>query len=183
MKVLGLTGSLRAGSHSRRLMDAVRAALPAGARLHVWEHLAELPAYDEDVDAETVPVAVEELRAAITEADALLIVTPEYNGSVPGGLKNAVDWASRPRGSAALVSKPVAVVAHSPSPNGGQWAAQDLVRVLGVAGAQPLEDPFSVPTIAETLPDGERVLRDPALQEGLGALLARLIEQTALVAA
>src|SRR5688500_906793 len=96
--VLGIAGSLRRGSFNRALLAAATHHLPADARLLVWDGLGAVPAFDQDAEAEPVPEAVADLRAAIAAADALLVSTPEYNGSIPGALKNAVDWASRPHG-------------------------------------------------------------------------------------
>src|SRR3712207_5593849 len=95
MRILGISGSLRRGSHNRTLLRAAGALLPPGADLVEWEGLASLPAFDEDLE-DAAPDDVRALRAAIAEADALLIATPEYNASLPAALKNALDWASRP---------------------------------------------------------------------------------------
>ncbi len=176
MKILGLAGSLRAGSHSQRLLAAAASALPAGADLARWDGLRDLPPYDADVDAQGTPAAVGALRDAIREADALLIVTPEYNASVPGVLKNAIDWASRPRATTALQSLPVAVVSHSPGQFGGLWAADDLKRILKITGARPLEESVSIPQIDVVLPDGALVLDDGDLHEALVGLVAQLVD-------
>src|SRR5581483_5052719 len=113
MRILGISGSLRVGSHNTRLLHAAAGLLPDGVELELFEGLRDVPPYDEDADVEPAPAAVARLRAAIADADALLISTPEYNSSVPGQLKNALDWASRPRAAAALRDKPVAVVGAS----------------------------------------------------------------------
>jgi len=183
MRVLGLAGSLRAGSHSERLLAAAASALPAGAELVSWDGLRDVPPYDQDVDATTVPDAVADLRAAIADADGVLIVTPEYNASIPGVLKNAIDWASRPRATTALQSKPVAVVSHSPGQFGGLWAADDLKRILKITGARPQEESVSVPQIDEALPDGARTLADEEQQQALATLVTRLVEAATPVAA
>ncbi|MTD46484.1 FMN reductase [Conexibacter sp. W3-3-2] len=185
MRVLGLAGSLRAGSHSARLLALAGSALPAGAELVTWSRLGELPLYDPDVDARETHPVVESLRDAIREADALVIVTPEYNASVSGVLKNAIDWASRPRATTALQSKPVAVVSQSPGQFGGLWAADDLKRILKITGARPLEEAVSVAQIDTVLPDGAPALQDEELHDALVAQLAALVQaaQTATVAA
>lgn len=186
MRVLGLAGSLRAGSHTGRLLAAVGSALPASAELVPFpvDGLRALPAYDQDVeDAGEVPAAVTALREAIAAADALVIVTPEYNASVPGVLKNAIDWASRPRATTPLQSTPVAVVSHSPGQFGGLWAADDLKRILKITGARPLEESVSVPVIDEALPEGGDRLADEDLQEALESVLASLVEAATPVAA
>jgi chromate reductase, NAD(P)H dehydrogenase (quinone) len=139
MRVLGVSGSLRADAYNTRLLGEAAAAAPAGVELDVFEPtlIAELPLYDQDLDVEgDVPVSVQRLREAWAEADAILFSTPEYNGSVPGGLKNAIDWASRPRLVAALANKTVAVVGASTGQFGAIWAQNDLRRILGIAGAR-----------------------------------------------
>jgi chromate reductase, NAD(P)H dehydrogenase (quinone) len=176
MKILGLAGSLRAGSHSERLLAAAASQLPAGVELTRWDGLRDVPPYDQDVDGSETTAAVESLREAIRDADALLIVTPEYNASVPGVLKNAIDWASRPRATTALQSKPVAVVSHSPGQFGGLWAADDLKRILKITGARPLEASVSVPQIDVVLPDGALALDDEDLHEALVGLVAELAD-------
>jgi chromate reductase len=141
MRILGIPGSVRRGSHNRRLLRAAGDVLPPEAELVVWEGLAGLPIFDEDAEA-APPAAVRELFAAVEAADALLIATPEYNGSVPGQLKNAIDWASRPYGEqSSLWAKPAAVVSASTGGFGGVWAQQELRRILGIAGARVLSEP------------------------------------------
>ena len=179
MRILGLAGSLRAGSHSTRLLGAAAATLPADVELVTFDALGDVPPYDADVDAAGVPDGVAALRAAIGDADALLIVTPEYNASVPGVLKNAIDWASRPRATTVLQSLPVGVVSHSPGQFGGLWAADDLTRILKITGARPLEESVSVPQIDSALPDGAGRLADEDRQAALEALVSSLVEVTA----
>lgn len=175
MRVLTMTGSLRDGSHSSRLLRAAAAALPAAAEAVPFEGLGAVPPYDEDADlADAPPAAVRTLREAIAGADALLVVTPEYNGSVPGVLKNAIDWASRPRAASPLGSLPVAVVSHSVGQFGGLWAAEDLVRVLRIAGARPIDGAVSVPEIDRALSADGRRLVDDELAGRLDALLSAL---------
>ena len=106
MRVLGIVGSLRRDSHNHALLRAAAERLPAGAELVAYDRLAEIPPYDEDVEAMGVPESVDDLRAAIREADAVLVATPEYNHSIPGQLKNALDWVSRPAGQSALNGTP-----------------------------------------------------------------------------
>jgi len=112
-------------------------------------------------------------REAVAAADALVVATPEYNGSVPGVLKNAIDWASRPRGASAIDGKPVAVVSVSPSPRGAQWAREDAVKILRVAGAQPLEQSIGVASVHDTVVDGE--IADPGVRRALTDLMADLV--------
>src|SRR4051794_36926324 len=143
--VLGIAGSLRRGSVNRTLLAAAAPLLPPGAALRTWDGLADVPAFDEDREAGPAPAPVAALRAAIAGADALLIATPEYNGSLPGALKNALDWASRPYGGSVLEGRAVAVVGAGPGPTGAGGAQADLVRVLGRAGARVLGGPLPVP--------------------------------------
>jgi chromate reductase len=135
MRILAVSGSLRESSFNTSLLRAALEAAPDGVELELWEGLGELPFYDEDLEAD-VPESVRRLRDDWAAADAILFSTPEYNGSVPGGLKNAIDWASRPRLEAVLRNKPVAVVGASTGQFGALWAQQDLKRILGVAGAR-----------------------------------------------
>lgn len=173
MDILVLVGSLRADSWTRQLAEATDELLPEGSSSTVYAGLGDLPHYDQDLDGDDVPAAVTAFRAAVAAADALVVATPEYNGSIPGVLKNAVDWASRPRGASPLDGKPAAVISVSPSPRGAQWAREDLVKVLGVAGARPLETALGVATVHEVVSDGRVV--DPAVGEALTALVAELV--------
>jgi chromate reductase len=130
LRVLGIVGSLRAGSYNRRLLEAARALAPAAMRIELFD-LADIPLYNGDLDTDRArPAAVERLKRAITDADALLIATPEFNHSVPGVLQNAIDWASRPAMKSPLAGKPVAIMSASPGALGGARAAQQLKLVL-----------------------------------------------------
>lgn len=179
IKVLGIVGSLRGGSHNARLMEVARAALPADAELGLWRELRDLPHYDEDIDAGDPGAAAESLRAAIAEADVVLLATPEYNGTIPGALKNAVDWASRPAGDGALKGKPAAVIGASPGQFGGVWAQADLRRSLGIAGARVVDVEFAVPRSSEALIErgGQPQLADPQSLAALAELLETLVEE------
>jgi chromate reductase len=148
-RIVGLAGSLRTGSFNRQLLAAVARQLPANVTLEVWDGLKDVPPFNEDLESGPAPVAVAELRRVIEDADGVLIATPEYNGSIPGQLKNALDWASRPRGAAALEGKPVATLSASPSRRGGQGAQADLRKVLGVIGAEIRGEEMAVPHIHE----------------------------------
>jgi chromate reductase, NAD(P)H dehydrogenase (quinone) len=136
MRILAVSGSLREGSYNTSLLRAAAEAAPDGVEVELWEGLAELPLYDEDLDDADAPESVRRLRADWASADAILFSTPEYNGSVPGGLKNAIDWASRPKLEGVLRNKTVAVVGASTGQFGALWAQQDLKRILGIAGAR-----------------------------------------------
>jgi chromate reductase len=143
MKILGVSGSSRADSYNTALLREAAKLAPAGAEVELWEGIGDLPIYDQDLEAD-VPESVRRLREDWGSADAILFATPEYNGSVPGGLKNAVDWASRPTGDAALRNQTVAVVGASQGQFGALWAQQDLRRILGIAGARVVGEPVPV---------------------------------------
>ena len=177
MHVLAISGSFRDDSHNTRLLRAAARALPSGAELELFDGLRRLPPYCEDADVEPAPEAVRHLRERIAAADALLIATPEYNASIPGVLKNAIDWASRPFPDNALRDKPVAVVGASTGLFGAVWAQAELRKVLAHTGADVLEDelPVGLADGAFT-PDGE--LADPELR----VRLAELVEALANVA-
>jgi chromate reductase len=155
MKVLGVSGSLRADSYNTRLLEAAADAAPAGVEVELLDPalLAELPLYDQDVEDGGAPDSVQRLREAWAEADAILFATPEYNGSVPGVLKNAVDWASRPQGEAVLRFKTAAVVGASTGQFGALWAQQDLQRILGIAGARVVGDGLPVARAQDGFPE------------------------------
>ena len=147
MKVLAVSGSLRAGSYNSRLLAEAAAAAPAGVEVELFDPatIAELPLYDPDLDVpDAVPAPAQRLREAWAGADAILFATPEYNGSVPGGLKNAVDWASRPREAAALRTRTVSVIGTSTGQFGAVWAQNDLRRILGIAGARVVGEGLAV---------------------------------------
>jgi chromate reductase len=143
MRILGIAGSLRRGSHNRRLLRAASALLPPGTELVEWDGLATLPAFDEDLET-TPPAPVRAFFEAIEGADALLIATPEYNASLPGALKNAIDWASRPFPENVLRYKPTAVVGASTGLFGAVWAQADLRRILERTGTRVVGDELPV---------------------------------------
>src|SRR5439155_8135721 len=159
------------------LLRAAAEAAPEGVELELWEGLAELPLYDEELDTEDAPAAVRRLREAWSEADAILFATPEYNGSIPGGLKNAIDWASRPRMDAALMNKTVAVVGASTGQFGAMWAQADLRKVLGTAGARVVGDELPVTRAHEKFDSSGRLL-DGELFERLRLLLETLATES-----
>src|SRR5881392_2671078 len=130
MQVLALSGSLRRDSYNTKLLHAAARLLPEGAELELWNRLKEVPPYDQDDDVEPAPAAVAALRAAVAGADAVLFATPEYNSSVPGTLKNALDWASRPLATNVFRNKPVAAIGSSAGMFGGVWAQAELRKVL-----------------------------------------------------
>jgi chromate reductase len=178
MRVLGISGSLRRDSHNRALLRAAATTLPRGVELVEWDRVAELPAYDEDLDVAPVPEPVRALREAIADADAVLIATPEYNASLPGALKNALDWASRPHAQNPLRGKPAAVVGASTGLFGAVWAQAEARKVLATIGAQVLERDLPVGQAHDAwAPDG--TLLDPDLRAALGEIVRELVEQAA----
>jgi NAD(P)H-dependent FMN reductase len=146
IKVLVLLGSLRAQSVNRQLVELAAESAPDGVELRLFDRLGELPFYNEDIDNDAVAEPVVALRSAAADADAALVVTPEYNGSIPGVLKNAIDWLSRPFGNGALKGKPAAVIGGSFGRYGGVWAHDETRKTLGLAGPRIVEDlKLSVP--------------------------------------
>lgn len=180
--VLGFVGSLRRESLNGELFEAARAAMPAGVALKRFDELSALPHYDEDLDSSDAAAGavVRRLRTAVADADALLFVTPEYNGTIPGALKNAVDWVSRPAGAGAIKGKPSIAIGASTGQFGGVWAQADLRRALGVAGARVLDVEFAVPRAAEAFVRGveSTVLVDGEAQAKLAELIESLIAET-----
>jgi chromate reductase, NAD(P)H dehydrogenase (quinone) len=174
MRVLGISGSLRRDSHNGALLRAAAERLPAGAELVLYERLAEIPPYDEDVETQALPEVVHDLRETIRNADAVLIATPEYNHSIPGQLKNALDWASRPAGKSALNGKPTAVVGASTGMFGAVWAQAELRKVLGAMGGRVLEAELPVAHAAE-LRQGDRLELPPEQSEQLNGIQAELV--------
>jgi chromate reductase len=173
MKILAISGSLRADSYNTSLLHTVAEAAPAGIEVELWEGIGDLPIYDQDLESGEAPTSVRRLREDWAAADAILFATPEYNGSVPGGLKNAIDWASRPRVEAALTNKPVAVVGASTGRFGALWAQVDLKKILGAAGARVVGTEIPVSRAAERFDAEGRLLADEFLEQlrlHLGAL-------------
>ncbi|HWH94173.1 MAG TPA: NADPH-dependent FMN reductase [Baekduia sp.] len=176
LRILGISGSLRSGSHNTALLRAAAMSLPPEAELEVFDGLGDLPHYDADLDVEPQHDAVGRLRTAIAEADGVIIATPEFNGSIPGVLKNALDWASRPFPDNALKGKPVAVVGASTGLFGAVWAQAEVKKVLGIIGADVLDGELPVGQAGGAFNDdghlAEPDLRD-ALEEFLRVLAAR----------
>ncbi len=175
MRILGIAGSLRRGSHNRRLLRAAAGLLPPGAELVEWDGLAGIPAFDEDLETDP-PAVVQAFLDEITEADAVLVATPEYNASVPGALKNALDWASRPFPDNVLKEKPMAVVGASTGLFGAVWAQAEVRKALKASGAHVLEDELPV-GMADGAFDADGRLQEPELRERLAALLGDLARE------
>lgn len=182
LRILGLSGSLRRESHNTNLLRAAAELLPPGVELKVFDGLRELPPYDADRDVDPADPAVARLRQAIAAADGVLIATPEYNGSIPGVLKNALDWASRPFPDSALRGKPVAVVGASTGLFGAVWAQAEVRKVLGIIGADVIDHELPIGQ-AETAfaPDGGLV--EPQQREVLSELVNVLAARSAALEA
>ncbi|MFJ4437578.1 NAD(P)H-dependent oxidoreductase [Streptomyces sp. NPDC088923] len=184
VRILALVGSLRAGSHNRQLAEAAVKHAPEGVEVVVFDGLAEVPFYNEDADVEgQVPAAGAKLREAAGSADAFLLFSPEYNGTMPAVLKNAIDWLSRPYGAGALTGKPVAVIGTAFGQYGGVWAQDDARKAAGIAGGVVLEDvklsiPGSVTRFAELHPAD-----DTEVVDGLVRTLASVAEKATPAAA
>ena len=179
MRILALSGSLRERSYNSAAARAAADLAPAGVDVEIFDGLGELPPYDADLDLHDEPAAVAHLRERISSADALFVVTPEYNGSVPGVLKNAIDWASRPRGEAALRGKTVAIAGATTGQFGALWAQQDLRRILGIAGARVVDGELPIAR-AESVFDEAGHLQDPLVAERLRRHLGALVDDAAV---
>ncbi|WP_371664139.1 NADPH-dependent FMN reductase [Streptomyces sp. NBC_00280] len=160
VRILALVGSLRAGSTNRQLAEAAVKHAPEGAEVVLFEGLADVPFYNEDIDVEgNLPASVVALREAANSADALLLFSPEYNGTIPAVLKNAIDWLSRPYGAGALTDKPLAVVGTAYGQFGGVWAQDEARKAAGIAGAKVLDVKLAIPgslvRFAETHPSDD----------------------------
>ena len=182
MLVAALCGSLRPGSYNRALLRAASEELPRRARLELVDGLAELPFYDEDLDAESTPAAAVALRETLAAADAVLIATPEYNGAMPAVLKNALDWASRPFPDNCLRGKPVAVIGASTGLFGAAWAQAEARNVLSVLGAAVLDAEVRLPMAHAAFDDYGRLL-DTAHATAIRAIVHDLIGGEARFAA
>lgn len=177
MRVLGISGSLRRDSWNRKLVLTAGELLPSGVELALYEGLKEVPPYDEDDDVQPAPAAVARLRAAIAGADAILIATPEYNSSVPGQLKNAIDWASRPITQNVLRDKPVAVIGASTGAFGAVWSQAELRKVLAATGARVVEGEIAVGHAPARFDESGRLADEDLLQQ-LRELIGLLVAET-----
>ena len=177
LRLLGLSGSLRQDSHNTNLLRAAAALMPHGVELEVYDRLRELPPYDADLDIQPADQAVARLRDAIADADGLVIATPEFNGSIPGVLKNALDWASRPFPDNALRGKPVAVIGASTGLFGAVWAQAETRKVLGVVGADVIDQELPV-GLADTAFADDGQLLDAEQRAALAGLVGVLTART-----
>ncbi len=174
MNILGISGSLREDSHNTKLLRAAALEVPPGVGFAIFDGLRDVPAYDEDVDREPLPAAVLRLRGAIGAADALLFSTPEYNSSIPGQLKNALDWISRPLVTNPVRFMPVAVVGASTGAFGAVWAQAELRKVLSAMGARVVEGDAALGYAGQRF-DESGVLTDDEVREQLHTVLGQLI--------
>jgi chromate reductase len=186
MRVLAVAGSVRRDSHNTRLLRHVAERAPAGVEIELWDGLKSIPPYDGDDDTETPPRPVAGLRAAIAEADALLFATPEYNSSIPGVLKNAIDWASRPRATTAFQGKPAAAIGATTGRFGAVRAQAELRTVLASAGARVIDLGLPLSKADEAFDDDGALIsaeHDARALAVLEALAAELAVDRELVAA
>lgn len=179
MRLLGIVGSLRPDSHNRRLLRAAAQELPPGVELVELDGLKAVEPFDEADERESGggPPGADSFIDAIRSADGILFVTPEYNGSIPGVLKNAVDWASRPTpATSPLASKPVVVIGGSTGMFGATWAQAELRKALGLAGARVLSEELAVPAVDEAFKDDGR-LRSGGTRRRLREILTLLASE------
>jgi chromate reductase len=176
VKILAISGSLRAASHNTALLRAASTLAPDGVEVQLYEGLEQLPPYNEDHDTDIPAAEVAQLRRQIANADGVLFSTPEYNGTIPGQLKHAVDWASRPYGrDSSLWGKPAAVIGASVSDYGALWAQDHLRKALGIAGARVLEAELPVGRAGDRF-DASGQLADEETRERLAEILDGLVE-------
>lgn len=184
MKILAISGSLRQGSHNTDLLRGAAAGAPDGVDIELYHGLKELPPYDADDDVPgEQPVAVWRFKDALASADAVLISTPEYNSSIPGVLKNALDWASRPLSESPVVNKPAAVLSSSTGMFGGVWAAAETRKVLSALGARTIDDTVAVGKADQRLANGIDAELLAELRAVVDALTAAVESRAARAAA
>jgi chromate reductase, NAD(P)H dehydrogenase (quinone) len=180
MKILGISGSLRRDSYNTKLLRAAEELLPADVDFELYDGLKAIPPYDEEDDGEAAPAAVTALRDAIDEADGVLIATPEYNSSVPGHLKNSLDWVSRPFATNTLRNKPVAVVGASTGAFGAVWAQAELRKVLAAIGARVVDAEVAVGHAPTRFDEAGRLVEGNLLadlEETVDTLIAEVHER------
>ncbi len=171
MRVLGISGSLRRDSYNTKHLHNVE------AELELWDGLKAIPPYDEDDDKAGQSEPVLDLKRRIAAADAVIFATPEYNHSIPGQLKNALDWVSRPLAETPLKKKPVAVIGASTGMFGAVWAQAELRKVLGAIGAHVIDRELPVPMADEIVSDPEK-LEESGTHSLIVGLLAELLDMT-----
>jgi chromate reductase len=184
--ILGVSGSLRRDSWNTKLLQAAAELLPPGFELRPYEGLKAIPPYDEDDDREPAPAAAADFRAAIAGAEGLLFATPEYNSSVPGQLKNAIDWASRPLATNPIRNKPVAVVGASTGAFGAVWAQAELRKVLAATGARVVDGEVALGHAPTRFDEDGRLVDDQIreeLREVMSTLASEVEQRAQLIAA
>jgi chromate reductase len=183
LDVLGIAGSLRRDSHNRALLRAAQEVAPAGVAVRVWDGLGGVPLYDGDLEEAGMPGPVVEMAEAVKRSGAVLVVTPEYSQSIPGVLKNALDWAARPPGRSPFRGKVVAITGASPGILGTARAQMDLRRVLAAMGAFVVPSPEVLVAQAHQKRDASGRVTDEATRKHLGKLLEELERWAARLAA
>ena len=178
MHLLAISGSLRRDSLNTRLLRALREEALGDVEVTIWDGLKQIPPYDADDDGVPGPPAVDAFRQLVRDADAVIFATPEYNSSIPGALKNALDWGSRPLATNAFRNKPVAVIASSAGAFGGVWAAAELRKVLGAMGARVADVELAVGHAAEKFDEDGRLI-DHEVRQGLRDALSALVAEAA----
>jgi len=175
MKVLAIHGSLRKDSFSSRLAAATVDLAPEGVEVVLYDGLDSIPGFNQDLEPDSIPAGVEDLREQLESSDAVLIVTPEYNASAPGALKNAIDWGSRPHGDSALAGLPAAIISASPMPFGAIWANQQIRKAFTITGTPTVEREVAIGKIDEKLAE-DGSISDQTAREQVTTLLAELEE-------
>jgi chromate reductase len=176
VNILGFAGSLRQGSYNKALLRAATELVPQDANLEIFD-LEGIPPFNQDLE-KSMPPKVKEFKAKIKSADAILMVTPEYNYSIPGVLKNAIDWASRPYGDNSFTGKPVAVMSASTGMLGGARAQYHLRQVLVFLDMYPINKPEVFLTFANQKFDDKGRLTDEKAKELIKELLTALVTWT-----
>ncbi|MCA1699497.1 MAG: NAD(P)H-dependent oxidoreductase [Actinobacteria bacterium] len=174
IRVLAISGSLRRDSHNTKLLLSAATLLPPGSQLTLWDSLKGIPPFDEDDEGGPPHPVVASLRQAVLRADAMLIATPEYNHSVPGQLKNALDWLSRPLAGNPMQRKAAAVVGASTGIYGAVWAQAETRRILEALGARVLDRELPVPAAAQQF-DADGQLLDGEVESQMRELLGELV--------
>ena len=180
MRVLGISGSLRRDSYNTRLLRHAGELFEAdGAQFEIYDRLKDVPPYDEDDELEDAPEAVSRIRDAVRAADAVFFTTPEYNSSIPGALKNALDWVSRPLATNAIRNKPVAVIGASAGMFGAVWGQAELRKVLAAMGARVAEGEVAVGHAMDRF-DANGRLSEPNLEEEVREVVRALVAEAEL---
>lgn len=174
MRILAISGSLRRDSHNTTLLRAAAELLPPDVEVVIYERLAAIPNFNED-EVPARPAAAQDLWDAVAAADGLLVSTPEYNSSIPGVLKNALDWLSRPLQDSPLRNKPAVVIGASTGMFGAVWAQAETRKVLSAIGARVVDRELPVPSADEQFHESGRLL-DTALEAELVISLDALRE-------